>query len=119
MQVVNFFGAMPFALTLAMVASPHPQAMATRAAAASPPTETSALTIRSGMWNDTCGLPVEAHGGCVLQSPLNLRWYLYGETRKYPVTTNLSADVHEYRGLAQGINCYSASSLAGPWELLR
>ena len=33
-------------------------------------------------WNDTDGNSVEAHGGCVLRSPLDGIWYLYGETKR-------------------------------------
>ena len=64
-------------------------------------------------WNDTDGNSVEAHGGCVLRSPLDGIWYLYGETRK-GVSNRKTPPTVDY--LTQGINCYSSASLAGPWR---
>ena len=64
-------------------------------------------------WNDTDGNSVEAHGGCVLRSPLDGIWYLHGETRK-GVSNRKTPPTVDY--LTQGINCYSSASLAGPWR---
>jgi len=55
-------------------------------------------------WNDTEGHRIEAHGAGMLQSPLDHRWYWYGESKK---TGKLSD---------HGVNCYSADSVAGPWK---
>lgn len=54
-------------------------------------------------WKDTDGNTIESHGAGMLQSPEDSKWYWYGESKK---TNNLSN---------HGINCYSATSLAGPW----
>lgn len=55
-------------------------------------------------WNDTSGNRIEAHSAGMLQSPLDRRWYWYGESRK----TDLILD--------HGVNCYSADTIAGPWR---
>lgn len=52
-------------------------------------------------WNDTAGNRIEAHSAGLLIE--NGRYYWYGESKK---TDDLSD---------HGVNCYSASSLAGPW----
>eukprot|EP00928_Gymnodinium_smaydae_P058717 TRINITY_DN41912_c0_g1_i1.p1 TRINITY_DN41912_c0_g1~~TRINITY_DN41912_c0_g1_i1.p1 ORF type:complete len:448 (+),score=20.84 TRINITY_DN41912_c0_g1_i1:33-1376(+) len=53
-------------------------------------------------WKDTQGKRIEAHGGGMLLSPVDARWYWFGETRKvWP---------------PEGINCYSSSSIDGPWS---
>jgi len=54
-------------------------------------------------WNDTKGGRIEAHGAGMLQSPLDNRWYWYGESKK---TYDLSG---------HGVTCYSAATIAGPW----
>jgi len=54
-------------------------------------------------WKDTDGKKIESHSAGMLQNPKDHRWYWYGESKK---TSNLSD---------HGINCYSATSLAGPW----
>jgi hypothetical protein len=54
-------------------------------------------------WNDTAGNRIEAHSAGMLQSPLDGRWYWYGESKK---TSDLSD---------HGVNCYSADTIAGPW----
>lgn len=56
-------------------------------------------------WMDTEGNRIEAHAAGMLQSPLDARWYWYGETKKE----------HAGQSATQGINCYSAPSIAGPW----
>eukprot|EP00931_Biecheleriopsis_adriatica_P016646 TRINITY_DN12221_c0_g1_i2.p1 TRINITY_DN12221_c0_g1~~TRINITY_DN12221_c0_g1_i2.p1 ORF type:complete len:460 (+),score=68.13 TRINITY_DN12221_c0_g1_i2:47-1426(+) len=55
-------------------------------------------------WVDVNGKPIDAHGASFMLSPLDGRWYMYGETK-----TALSAYLH-------GIGCYSSDSLAGPWK---
>jgi len=55
-------------------------------------------------WNDTDGKRIEAHAAGMLQSPLDGRWYWYGESKK---VDDLSS---------HGVNCYSANTIAGPWR---
>lgn len=55
-------------------------------------------------WNDTDGNRIEAHAAGMLQSPLDKRWYWYGESKK----TNSLAD--------HGVNCYSSAYISGPWR---
>lgn len=55
-------------------------------------------------WNDTDGNRIEAHAAGMLQSPVDGRWYWYGESKK----TDSLAD--------HGVNCYSAETIAGPWR---
>jgi len=59
-------------------------------------------------WQDTNGWRIQAHGGGLLQSPVDGRWYWYGESKKTDASTNASLMKH-------GVTCYSAPSLAGPW----
>jgi len=75
-------------------------------------------------WTDTQGQRIEAHGAGLLQSPLDHRWYWYGESEKYANLwgswpLNESAR-HERRAAvrqaAPGVNLYSAGSLEGPWR---
>lgn len=54
-------------------------------------------------WLDTDGNRIESHGAGMLQSPTDMRWYWYGETKK---TDNYNE---------HGVNCYSAETIAGPW----
>lgn len=54
-------------------------------------------------WRDADGEKIEAHGAGMLQSPLDHRWYWFGETNK----TSNNND--------HGVRCYSSTSLAGPW----
>lgn len=54
-------------------------------------------------WNDTNGARIEAHAAGMLQSPLDERWYWFGESRK---------GKHD----KEGVNCYSAANIAGPWK---
>mmetsp|Transcript_23751 Transcript_23751/g.43574 ORF Transcript_23751/g.43574 Transcript_23751/m.43574 type:complete len:392 (+) Transcript_23751:31-1206(+) len=54
-------------------------------------------------WVDTDGNRIEAHAAGMLQSPIDGRWYWYGESKK---TDNFSEN---------GVNCYSAEEIAGPW----
>ena len=56
-------------------------------------------------WNDTNGNRIEAHAAGMLQSPLDGRWYWYGESKKEDGGQSPT----------QGINCYSAVTIAGPW----
>merc|ERR1719401_2461811 len=60
--------------------------------------------VRSDVhWNDTDGNRIEAHGAGLLQSPIDKRWYWYGESKKGELES-------------PGVNCYSADTLAGPWQ---
>lgn len=54
-------------------------------------------------WLDTDGNRVEAHAAGMLQSPIDNRWYWYGESQK-------TSDILEH-----GVTCYSAETIAGPW----
>mmetsp|Transcript_2114 Transcript_2114/g.5193 ORF Transcript_2114/g.5193 Transcript_2114/m.5193 type:complete len:600 (+) Transcript_2114:97-1896(+) len=83
---------------------------AVRASHASEPVaqRTSSTRIHPGFteeslhWFDTAGKRIEAHGAGMLQSPTDGRWYWYGESKKGDLVN-------------PGVNCYSASTLAGPW----
>mmetsp|Transcript_20824 Transcript_20824/g.37959 ORF Transcript_20824/g.37959 Transcript_20824/m.37959 type:complete len:393 (-) Transcript_20824:20-1198(-) len=55
-------------------------------------------------WLDTSGKRIEAHSASVVQHPSGDRWYWYGESKK-------TSDLGDH-----GVNCYSAASLAGPWQ---
>lgn len=55
-------------------------------------------------WNDTDGNRIESHAAGMLQSPVDKRWYWYGESKK----TNSLTD--------HGVNCYSAPDISGPWR---
>jgi hypothetical protein len=55
-------------------------------------------------WNDTDGNRIEAHSAGMLQSPLDERWYWYGESKK----TGSLKD--------HGVNVYSAPDISGPWR---
>ena len=59
-------------------------------------------------WTDTDGNRIEAHAAGMLQSPLDGKWYWYGETAKGTVERDGS--------MPHGVNCYSSSDLAGPWQ---
>ena len=59
-------------------------------------------------WTDTDGNRIEAHAAGMLQSPLDGKWYWYGETAKGTVKSDGS--------MPHGVNCYSSSDLAGPWQ---
>ena len=59
-------------------------------------------------WTDTDGNRIEAHAAGMLQSPLDGKWYWYGETAKGTVESDGS--------IPHGVNCYSSSDLAGPWQ---
>lgn len=61
-------------------------------------------------WNDTDGKRIEAHAAGMLQSPTDGRWYWFGESKKL----DDSRDPHKYE--TQGVNCYSAATVAGPWK---
>lgn len=71
--------------------------------------EQSSRLIRSSFneqslhWLDTEHNRIEAHGAGLLQSPVDSRWYWYGESKKKDYVT-------------PGVNCYSSDSLAGPWK---
>ena len=76
-------------------------------------------------WTDTSGHRIEAHGAGLLQSPLDGRWYWYGESKKYPQALwNWTAFDPFKRSdrmailarAAPGVNVYSAQSIAGPWQ---
>jgi len=54
-------------------------------------------------WLDTDGNRIEAHAAGMLQSPIDHRWYWYGESEKTDVLTG------------HGVTCYSADTIAGPW----
>merc|ERR1719410_1842648 len=55
-------------------------------------------------WNDTDGNRIESHAAGMLQSPVDHRWYWYGESKKTSGLTD------------HGVNCYSAETIAGPWR---
>ena len=55
-------------------------------------------------WNDTDGNRIEAHAAGMLQSPMDKRWYWYGESKK---TSNITD---------HGVNLYSSDTIAGPWK---
>jgi hypothetical protein len=55
--------------------------------------------------NNNLGDRIEAHGGDVIQDPSTKLYYWYGE--------GVKVNAH-----STTINCYVASSLAGPWRLL-
>ena len=59
-------------------------------------------------WTDTDGNRIEAHAAGMLQSPLDEKWYWYGESAKGSVDSDGS--------MLHGVNCYSSSDLAGPWQ---
>ena len=59
-------------------------------------------------WTDTDGNRIEAHAAGMLQSPLDGKWYWYGETAKGTVESDGS--------MPHGVNCYSSTDLAGPWQ---
>ena len=59
-------------------------------------------------WTDTDGNRIEAHAAGMLQSPLDGKWYWYGETAKGTVKSDGS--------MPHGVNCYSSTDLAGPWQ---
>ena len=59
-------------------------------------------------WTDTDGNRIEAHAAGMLQSPLDGKWYWYGETAKGTIESDGS--------MPHGVNCYSSSDLAGPWQ---
>ena len=61
-------------------------------------------------WNDTDGKRIEAHAAGMLQSPADQRWYWFGESKKLD---DSHKDPHKYE--TQGVNCYSAATIAGPW----
>lgn len=54
-------------------------------------------------WKDTDGNRIEAHAAGMLQSPIDSRWYWYGESQKTDVISD------------HGVTCYSAQTIAGPW----
>lgn len=61
--------------------------------------------VRSNLhWSDTAGNRIESHAAGMLQSPVDNRWYWYGESKK----TSTLGD--------HGVNCYSADTIAGPWR---
>eukprot|EP00931_Biecheleriopsis_adriatica_P058127 TRINITY_DN34540_c0_g1_i1.p1 TRINITY_DN34540_c0_g1~~TRINITY_DN34540_c0_g1_i1.p1 ORF type:complete len:355 (+),score=48.04 TRINITY_DN34540_c0_g1_i1:83-1147(+) len=55
-------------------------------------------------WIDTDGHRIEAHAAGMLQSPIDGRWYWFGESKK-------TDDLEDH-----GVNCYSADDIAGPWK---
>eukprot|EP00401_Gymnodinium_catenatum_P077789 CAMPEP_0117480926 /NCGR_PEP_ID=MMETSP0784-20121206/12639_1 /TAXON_ID=39447 /ORGANISM="" /LENGTH=341 /DNA_ID=CAMNT_0005275373 /DNA_START=42 /DNA_END=1065 /DNA_ORIENTATION=+ len=55
-------------------------------------------------WLDVNGDRIEAHAAGMLESPIDGRWYWYGESKK----TDAILDHH--------VNCYSAKTIAGPWR---
>lgn len=57
-------------------------------------------------WFDTNGDRIEAHAAGMLKSPLDGRWYWYGESKKQKHQSTTT----------EGINCYSAETIAGPWK---
>jgi hypothetical protein len=62
-------------------------------------------TLYTTTTTTTLGNRIEAHGGDVIQDPSTKLYYWYGE--------GLKVNAH-----STTINCYVASSLAGPWRLL-
>lgn len=69
-------------------------------------------------WLDTEGHRIEAHGAGVVQSPLDKRWYWYGETEKRDARAQEPKHLvnHSSSQIRHGVNCYSSDSLAGPWK---
>ena len=65
-------------------------------------------------WTDLGGRRIEAHGAGMLQSPHDARWYWYGESAKSAPAAD--GRVNEERLWSQGVNCYSATSMSGPWR---
>jgi len=62
--------------------------------------------VRSSIqWNDDEGNAIKAHAGGMLRNPADGQWYWYGETRKGD--QSMPTD---------GVNCYSAKDLTGPWH---
>lgn len=55
-------------------------------------------------WDDTAGKRIEAHSAGMLYDLVSARWFWYGGSAK---------DSHM---TSEGVNCYSAHSLAGPWS---
>ncbi len=80
---------------------------ATLPAHAGPPVH---FVVPDTHWNDTSGKRIEAHAAGMLQSPDDQRWYWFGESKKL----DESSDPHKYE--TQGVNCYSATTIAGPWK---
>ena len=79
-------------------------------------------------WTDTSGHRIEAHGAGLSQSPLDGRWYWYGESKKYPQASTLELGslrpVQTFTPYGDpwkppGVNVYSAHSIAGPWQSSR
>ena len=75
-----------------------------------PPPQQQHVVYPNRHWNDTDGKRIEAHAAGMLQSPTDSRWYWFGESKKL----DDSHDPHKYE--TQGVNCYSAPSVAGPWK---
>ena len=65
-------------------------------------------------WTDSSGRRIEAHGAGMLQSPHDARWYWYGESAKSAQAAD--GRLNEERLWSQGVNCYSAAQLSGPWR---
>eukprot|EP00966_Prymnesium_polylepis_P284522 6573397-Prymnesium_polylepis.1 len=62
-------------------------------------------------WMDTDGNRIEAHAAGMLRSPLDGRWYWYGESAKSAVEVEDEDSLWDH-----GVNCYSAAEIGGPWR---
>ena len=65
-------------------------------------------------WTDTDGRWIEAHAAGMLRSPLNGRWYWYGESAKGAPSSDGRLSAAEV--WSQGVNCYSSPGISGPWR---
>ena len=62
-------------------------------------------------WVDTDGNRIEAHAAGMLLSPINGRWYWYGESSKSAAEREDEESLWD-----NGVNCYSAPGIGGPWR---
>jgi beta-galactosidase len=62
------------------------------------------------IWKDTDGVPIQAHGGCVLFE--NDTYYWFGENKDTPTKKN---DLIEFNVDAVGVSCYTSTDLYN-WE---
>jgi beta-galactosidase len=62
------------------------------------------------IWKDTDGVPIQAHGGCILFE--NDTYYWFGENKDTPTKKN---DLIEFNVDAVGVSCYTSTDLYN-WE---
>ena len=62
------------------------------------------------IWKDTDGIPIQAHGGCILFD--NDTYYWFGENKDTPTKKN---DLIEFNVDAVGVSCYTSTDLYN-WE---